>query len=137
MAKRILVYTNHYYPEQFKINDVVNWFLEENFEIRVITGIPNYPSGKFYKGYYFLSKKLIEVKQNIIINRLPLMPRGSGSKLVIILNYLSYFLRTVISATDRIKIKEKQSSDLITLKMQRHRTTESQPSFRMILIRAN
>ena len=25
MAKRILIYTNHYFPEQFKINDVVDW----------------------------------------------------------------------------------------------------------------
>ncbi len=113
MAKRILVYTNHYYPEQFKINDVVNWFLEENFEIRVITGIPNYPSGKFYKGYYFLSKKLNEVKQNIIINRLPLIPRGSGSKLLIILNYLSYFLSTIIFTFYLIFFKKKYDVILV------------------------
>ncbi len=113
MAKRILVYTNHYYPEQFKINDVVNWFLEENFEIRVITGIPNYPKGKFYKGYYFLSKKLNEVKQNIIINRLPLIPRGSGSKLLIILNYLSYFLSTIIFTFYLIFFKKKYDVILV------------------------
>lgn len=113
MAKRILVYTNHYYPEQFKINDVVNWFLEENLEIRVITGIPNYPGGKFYKGYNFLSKKLTEVKQNITVNRLPLIPRGSGSSLQIILNYLSYFLSTIIFTFYLILFKKKYDVILV------------------------
>ena len=49
--KRILVYTNHYYPENFKINDVVRWLKDDNHHIRVITQIPNYPNGDFYKGY--------------------------------------------------------------------------------------
>jgi len=43
LAKRILIYTNHYYPEQFKINDLVNWISKDDFEVRVITGLPNYP----------------------------------------------------------------------------------------------
>lgn len=113
MAKRILIYTNHYFPEQFKINDVVDWFLEENLEIRVITGIPNYPGGKFYNGYNFFSKKLTEVRQNIIVNRLPLIPRGSGSKLLIILNYLSYFISTIAFTIYLILFKKKYEVVLV------------------------
>ena len=92
MAKRVLIYTNHYYPEQFKINDIVDWLEEEDYEIRVITGLPNYPSGKIYKGYGIFSNKLKEVKHKLIINRLPLIPRGNGSKIMLIANYLSYFI---------------------------------------------
>ena len=92
MAKRVLIYTNHYYPEQFKINDIVDWLKEEDYEIRVITGLPNYPSGKIYKGYGIFSNKLKEVKHKLIINRLPLIPRGNGSKIMLIANYLSYFI---------------------------------------------
>tara|TARA_Y100001935_G_scaffold248034_1_gene244690 strand:- start:1956 stop:3170 length:1215 start_codon:yes stop_codon:yes gene_type:complete len=91
MAKRILIYTNHYYPEQFKINDVVDWLHSMGYKIRVVTCIPNYPSGRFHKGYN-LFNSFIERKNNIIINRLPLIPRGNGNSFMLILNYLSYFI---------------------------------------------
>lgn len=91
MEKRILVYTNHYYPENFKINDLVRWIKDDNHHIRVITQIPNYPNGDFYKGYgVFLKSNQRHEKQ--IINRLPVVPRGSGTKLLLILNYISYFI---------------------------------------------
>ena len=92
MAKRILIYTNHFYPEQFKINEIVKWLSQTESEIRVITGLPNYPSGKIYKNY---SSK-VELKNNVTVNRLLLIPRGSGSSLMMILNYLSYFISGLI-----------------------------------------
>ena len=54
MEKRILVYTNHYDPEYFKINDVVQWIYEKGAVVSVITGNPNYPSGKLFKGFSLL-----------------------------------------------------------------------------------
>ena len=86
MAKRILIYTNHFYPEQFKINEIVEWLSSENTHVRVVTGLPNYPSGKLIKNY----KNIF--KSNVIINRLLLIPRGGGSKLMLIINYFSYFI---------------------------------------------
>ena len=86
MEKRILVYTNHFYPEQFKINEIVEWLSNEGSHIRIITGLPNYPSGKIIKEYSNI------FKDNIIINRLFLIPRGSGSNLMLIINYVSYFI---------------------------------------------
>ena len=91
MEKRILVYTNHYYPENFKINDLVRWIKKDNHHIRVVTQIPNYPSGNFYHGYGFFLKSYQRFGKQII-NRLPVIPRGSGTKLRIILNYISYFI---------------------------------------------
>ena len=91
MEKRILVYTNHYYPENFKINDVVRWIEENNSHIRVVTQIPNYPNGDFFKGYGIFLKSNQKIK-NTIINRLPVIPRKSGTNLHIVLNYISYFL---------------------------------------------
>ena len=55
MAKRILVITNHYYPENFKVNDLVEHLIEKNY-VHVVTGKPNYPHGKIYKGYHFFKK---------------------------------------------------------------------------------
>ena len=86
MAKRILIYTNHFYPEQFKINEIVEWLSIRESHIRIITGLPNYPSGKIIKEYSNI------FKDNIIINRLFLIPRGSGSNLMLIINYVSYFI---------------------------------------------
>ncbi len=92
MAKRILIYTNHFYPEQFKINEIVSWLSEKNYHIRVVTCIPNYPSGKFFSGYGISSIKDDYHLNNVVVNRLPLIPRGSGSYFMLFLNYLTYFI---------------------------------------------
>jgi glycosyltransferase involved in cell wall biosynthesis len=95
MAKKILVYTNHYYPENFKINDIVNHFDDQEYSVKVITGIPNYPSGNFFQNYGYF-KKTNEIKGNIKIRRLPLIARGKGSNFRLVLNYLSYFFSVLI-----------------------------------------
>ena len=46
-----MIYTNHFYPENFKINEVTNWLVESGYSVHVITGWPNYPRGVFFKGY--------------------------------------------------------------------------------------
>ena len=94
MAKRILIYTNHFYPEQFKINEVVDWMSKEGFHIRVITCIPNYPLGKFFKGYGIKSIRDNYYRNNVIVNRLPLIPRGNGNYFTRLLNYLTFFVST-------------------------------------------
>lgn len=96
MAKRILIYTNHFYPEQFKVNEIVDWLSKEGYVIRVITGIPNYQTGKYYKGYGLNSIYKTDYKENVIVNRLPLIPRGNGNSFMLILNYLSYFTSTFL-----------------------------------------
>ncbi len=94
MAKRILIYTNHFYPEQFKINEIVEWISTEDFSVRVVTCIPNYPQGKFYKGYGLKSIRSTFFKDNVIVNRLPLIPRGNANFFLRSLNYISYFIST-------------------------------------------
>ena len=89
MEKRILVLTNHFYPEYFKINDVVDWLVEDKCHICVITGNPNYPKGKIFTGFSISSSKEIKSKLETIY-RLPLVSRGSG-KSGDFLNYSSYF----------------------------------------------
>jgi glycosyltransferase involved in cell wall biosynthesis len=96
LAKRILIYTNHFYPEQFKINEIVEWLSLEDYEIRVVTGIPNYPSGRFHNGFGFKSIFRTNYRDNVIVNRLPLIPRGSGNYFMLSLNFISYFLSALI-----------------------------------------
>ena len=94
MEKRVLIYTNHFKPEYFKINEVVSWLVESGFKVHVVTGWPNYPKGKIYKGYGPF-KKSFERDGNLSIRRLPLIPRGGGSKARLVINYLSYFVSTL------------------------------------------
>ena len=94
MAKRVLIYTNHFYPENFKVNEIASLLDGEGFEVTVITGLPNYPSGVIYEGFgvFQKPKKYLE---SIVVKRLLLIPRGSGSKLRLVINYLSYFLSCI------------------------------------------
>ena len=107
MAKRILVYTNHFYPEQFKVNEIVDWLSKEDTHIRVITGIPNYPKGRFYKGYGFFSIFNNKYKNNVVVNRMPLIPRGNGNYFLRTLNYITYFISTFFFTIYLIIFKEK------------------------------
>ncbi len=86
--RHILVISQYFYPEQFRINDLCEEWIKRGYEVTVVTGIPNYPEGKFYDGYGLWQKRQ-ENWKGIRIIRLPLIPRGSNS-LGLILNYLSF-----------------------------------------------
>lgn len=86
--KRILVISQYFYPEQFRINDMCKEWIERGYKVTVVTGIPNYPQGEFYKGYGFLKNRK-EMYKGIEIIRLPLIPRGKNA-IGLILNYLSF-----------------------------------------------
>ncbi|MDP1812051.1 MAG: glycosyltransferase family 4 protein [Sediminibacterium sp.] len=86
---RILIVTQYFWPESFRINDLCLGLKERGHEIVVLTGIPNYPKGKFYNGYNIF-KKRVEDWNGIKIYRAILFPRRSGKGLSIALNYLSF-----------------------------------------------
>ena len=88
MKKHILVISQYFYPENFRINDICKEWVKKGYEVTVVTGIPNYPQGKFFDGYG-LFKKRKEVYEGIHIIRLPIISRGKGS-IRLALNYFSY-----------------------------------------------
>lgn len=51
MSKRILIITEYFYPEEFKINEVALAWLEKGYTVDVLTQQPTYPLGKIYNGY--------------------------------------------------------------------------------------
>ena len=111
MEKRVLIFTNHFYPEYFKINDVVDWFCSENINTSVVTSNPNYPKGKIFKGFsIFGSKKTYQIAT---VYRLPIIPRGGGNKLTLSLNYLSYFISLFLFTIWLIIIHKKYDTLLI------------------------
>jgi len=88
MKKHIVVISQYFYPEEFRINDICIEWVKKGYEVTVVTGIPNYPKGKFYKGYNFFNKRA-EKHHGINIIRLPIVPRGNG-KISLALNYFSF-----------------------------------------------
>lgn len=88
MPKHILVVSQYFYPESFRINDMCCEWVKRGYKVTVLTGIPNYPQGKFYKGYG-LFKNRKENYNGIDIIRIPLIARGKGS-IGMILNYFSF-----------------------------------------------
>ena len=48
---KILVVGQHFYPEQFRINDICFSLAKRGHEVTMLTGLPNYPEGKIYPGY--------------------------------------------------------------------------------------
>ena len=86
--KHILVICQVFYPEQFRINDMCCEWVKRGYKVTVVTGIPNYPQGKFYDGYGFFKKRK-EQWNGIDIIRIPLIPRGNNA-IGLILNYISF-----------------------------------------------
>lgn len=93
--KHILVVSQYFYPETFRINDMCLEWVKRKYKVTVVTGIPNYPMGKTFKGYG-ITKKRHEVWNGIEIYRIPLIPRGSGS-LGMIANYLSFMVSGMLA----------------------------------------
>jgi glycosyltransferase involved in cell wall biosynthesis len=93
---KILVVSQHYYPEQFRITDICESLASEGHKVTVLTGLPNYPQGKVYSGYSWF-KRRNEVKNGVEIIRTPIISRGNNT-LKLMINYVSFALNASIKA---------------------------------------
>lgn len=91
---KILVVSQYFWPENFRINDLVKEWVQRNHQVTVLTGIPNYPSGKVFNAYRENPGAFAQYEGARVI-RVPMLPRRSG-KLRLILNYLSFVLGGII-----------------------------------------
>ena len=92
---RILILTQYYWPESFRITQVVQTLREEGCELLVLTGQPNYPKGVAFEGYSWWSINR-EEHEGVTILRVPLIPRGNDCTICLILNYLSFVLSATV-----------------------------------------
>ena len=101
---RILIISQHFYPENFKINDIAFFLKSNGFDVTVLTSKPNYPEGRFFKGYNFFNKNT-EIINGVKIIRVPTIPRLNGGALGMILNYLSFLFFSFFVFLFKIKNK--------------------------------
>lgn len=93
---KILVVDQHFYPEQFRVNDICFELAKEGHDVTVLTGLPNYPSGYVEPGYKSL-KKRFEVINGVKVYRSWILERRKG-KFRLALNYLSFVLTGSLKA---------------------------------------
>jgi glycosyltransferase involved in cell wall biosynthesis len=86
---KILFISQYFYPETFRGNDIAFDLVKRGESVSVVSAIPNYPQGRFYKGYG-LFKKNVELINGVKVVRVPVIPRGNGNSIQLILNYFSY-----------------------------------------------
>jgi glycosyltransferase involved in cell wall biosynthesis len=92
---KILVVSQYFWPEEFRINDLAQGLQERGHEVTVLTGCPNYPNGRSFPGY---SPTRIRFQNygGVAIKRVPLITRGNAKGFRLALNYLSYCLTASI-----------------------------------------
>ncbi len=101
---KILIISQYFWPENFKINDLALGLKERGNEVTILTGKPNYPEGKYYPGYNFTNRK-IEYYYGVKVIRSPLISRGSCSGIRLFINYVSFALFASFTAVFRISKK--------------------------------
>ena len=87
---KILIISQHYYPEPFRITDICEELVKRGHEVSVITGLPNYPKGEIYPGYRDKSKREEEIN-GVKVHRCFTIGR-KGGVVKRVLNYYSFAL---------------------------------------------
>lgn len=92
---KILVLSQYFWPETFRITEVAQSLRETGCDVTVLTGQPNYPEGVVAAGYSAASL-CTQIHDGLTICRVPLVPRGRGSALRLVLNYLSFVVSAAV-----------------------------------------
>ena len=87
--KKILVVTQHFWPENFRINDIVEGFLQDGIAVDVLCGLPNYPKGEWFPGYS-AAGPFEEEWHGARLYRCKEVPRRGNISVNIFLNYVSW-----------------------------------------------
>ena len=87
--KKILVVTQHFWPENFRINDIVEGFLQDGIAVDVLCGLPNYSKGEWFPGYS-AAGPFEEEWHGARLYRCKEVPRRGNTSVNIFLNYVSW-----------------------------------------------
>lgn len=85
---KVLVVSQYYWPEHFQVTDECEELVARGHEVTVLTGLPNYPSGRIPKEYRKGQNRRQE-KAGVKIIRAGLIERGSNP-VQLALNYHSF-----------------------------------------------
>jgi len=93
---RVLILTQHYDPEPIpKPGELARALKARGHDVTVLTGFPNYPEGRLYRGYKLRLCDRTSI-DGISVIRTWLFPYHGRSTLLRILNYLSFTLSPIL-----------------------------------------
>ena len=92
---RLLVVSQYFWPEDFRVNDFVVGMRERGHEVTVLTGLPNYPGGKVYETFRQDPRAFDCFHDGVEVLRVPLVPRGD-TKIGLVLNYASFAVTGIL-----------------------------------------
>jgi glycosyltransferase involved in cell wall biosynthesis len=98
----VLIVTQYFWPENFRVNELVAGFVTRGHAVTVLTGQPNYPGGSFFPGYGWRGPRSEEAFGARIM-RVPMVARRSAGALRLFLNYLSFAFFASIAARFRLR----------------------------------
>lgn len=101
---RLLVVSQVFWPENFRINDLVAEFVRRGHDVTVLTGVPNYPGGKVFADYDRDASRFMTFSGARIL-RVPILVRGRGYKRLA-LNYLTFALSAAVIGSWKLRGRE-------------------------------
>lgn len=101
---RILIISQYFWPENFRLNDLVRFLSEKNHDIEILTGIPNYPDGKAFKEFVKHKKKFTNFN-GCKIYRVNHLLRKRGTFIDLFLNFLTFFISSIFFSFKNLKSK--------------------------------
>jgi glycosyltransferase involved in cell wall biosynthesis len=105
---RILIVSQYFWPENFRINDLAKAYIDKGHQVTVLTGLPNYPEG-ITNPSFKKNPKIFSIYHGISIIRVPIIPRGN-KRWSLILNYISFALTASTYGVYKLR---KQTFDII------------------------
>lgn len=91
----ILLLTQYFWPESFRINDLVRAWRDRGHDVKVLTGLPNYPAGQFFPGYSWRGPYRQEFS-GADVRRVPIIARGPRRGPRLALNYVSFIIWAIV-----------------------------------------
>ncbi len=91
---RLLIVSQYFWPETFRVNDLVEGLRQRGHDVTVLTGVPNYPEGSVFAEYKAHPADF-DTYYGAEVLRVPMIPRGKSYPMLA-LNYLSFALSASI-----------------------------------------
>lgn len=98
---RLLVVTQYFWPENFRVNDLVRELVRRGHHVSVLTGLPNYPDGQVFSDFSSAPDRY-DHYEGADVYRVPMLPRGKGS-LRLLMNYLSFAISATIGGLLKLR----------------------------------
>jgi colanic acid biosynthesis glycosyl transferase WcaI len=101
---RILVVSQYFWPENFRVNDLVAELVRRGHQLTVLTGYPNYPGGQIFPEFSAQPAAYARF-HGVEVVRVPLLTRGRGGKRLLA-NYLSFAITASVLGRWRLRRRQ-------------------------------